>query len=316
MKLKLFMKGVAASAKKNVPQLMIFGGILAGAGALVTACVQTTKLNDILDESKAEMDKRQQAVEDEKMMKDEKTGEERQYTQEDADHDKRALYFRTALRIVKLYAIPAALSALSIALILSGNKMHRVRTAEAVAMGNAAIATYNQAKERAREVLGEEKTKEIFDGVKPTGEFIDKEWVDDEGKKHKDKYEKFETELDEWGCDNRTTFLYSAETSKMHSMNHLANQMLFSCQEEDMARVLEWEGCWHVNDVLKKLGLSKTGQGQKDGRIAEEFGGTIKGLTFKATLVDAATETYVIEIPHDGDISGRDGKIYRMMSAK
>ena len=126
----------------------------------------------------------------------------------------------------------------------------------------------------------------------------------------------YETELDEWGCDNRTTFLYSAETSKMHSTNHLANQMLFAHQEEDMAKILEWEGCFHVNDILKKLGITKTSQGQKDGRIAEEFGGKTTGLMFTTTLVDPVTETYVIEIPHDGDISGRDGEVYRMAAKR
>ena len=315
MKLKLFAKGVMASAKKNAPQLLIAGGIVTGAAALITACVQTTKLNDIIEDGKAQMDERQKAVDEGKMMRTE-DGEEKAYTQEDCDHDKRAVYFRTALRIVKLYAIPTALSALSIFLILKGNGLHTARTAQAVAVGNAAVASLNSAKERAREVLGEEKAREIFDGVKGTGEFVDKEWVDEEGKKHKDKFEKYETELDEWGCDNRTTFLYSAETSKMHSTNHLANQMLFAHQEEDMAKILEWEGCWHVNDILKKLGITKTSQGQKDGRIAEEFGGKTKGLMFTATLVDPVTETYVIEIPHDGDISSRDGEVYKMAAKK
>jgi hypothetical protein len=92
--------------------------------------------------------------------------------------------------------------------------------------------------------------------------------------------------------------------------------MLFAHQEDDMAKILEWEGCWHVNDILKKLGITKTSQGQKDGRIAEEFGGKTKGLMFTATLVDPVTETYVIEIPHDGDISGRDGEVYRMAAKR
>lgn len=315
MKLKLFAKGVMASAKKNAPQLLIAGGIITGAAALITACIQTTKLNDIIEDGKTQMEERQKAVDEGKMMRTEE-GEEKPYTQEDCDHDKRAVYFRTALRIVKLYAIPSVLSALSIFLILKGNGLHTARTAQAVAVGNAAVASLNSAKERAREVLGEEKAREIFDGVKGTGEFVDKEWVDEEDKKHKAKFEKYETELDEWGCDNRTTFLYSAETSKMHSTNHLANQMLFAHQEEDMAKILEWEGCWHVNDILKKLGITKTAQGQKDGRIAEEFGGKTTGLMFTATLVDPVTETYVIEIPHDGDISGRDGEIYRMAAKR
>ena len=308
MNIKLFMKGVAASAKKNAPSLCIAGGILVGGAALITACVQSTKLSDIIDEGKAEMDKRQAAVDEKKMMRTEE-GEEVPYTQEDCDSDKRKVYIRTAMRIAKLYVIPCALSALSIFLILKGNKLHTARTAEAVAIGNAAVASLNSAKERARQVVGDEKAHEIFDGLKGTGEFVEKTYEDEEGKKHKVRAEKYE--CDENGADNRFTFIYSQETSKMWSQNHLANQMIFSHQEEDLKKVLEWEGAFVVNDVLKKLGITKTSQGYKDGRIAEEFGGKTKGLMFTATLIDPATETYLIEINHDGDISDKIGDIYR-----
>ena len=316
MNIKLFAKGIVASAKKNAPQLCIAGGIICGAAALITACIQTTKLNDIIDDGKAQMEERQKAVDECKERRDEETGEAVPYTQEDCDHDKRAVYFRTAWRIVKLYAIPTALSALAIFLILKGNKLHTANTAKAVAVGNAAVASLNSAKERAREVVGEEKAREIFDGVKPTGEFIDKEWTDEEGKKHKAKCMKYEAELDEWGCDGRSTFLYSAKTSTMHSENHMANQIIFTNQERDLDRILEWEGCFTVNDVLKRLGIPKTDQGMNDGRISEEYGGNCKGLMFTATLVDPETETYIIEIPIDGDIKGRAGEVYRRCALK
>lgn len=311
MKLKLFAKGVVASAKKNAPQLLIAGGIITGAAALITACVQTTKLNDIIEDGKTQMEERQKAVDEGKMMRTEE-GEEKPYTQEDCDHDKRAVYFRTALRIVKLYAIPSVLSALSIFLILKGNGLHTARTAQAVAVGNGAIASLNSAKERAREVLGEEKTREIFDGVKGTGEFTENEFTDEDGKKHKIKEEK-----KEYGnTPDPFTFIFSEETSVMWSQNHLANNMLFTHQEDTANRNLEWQGAVTLNECLKMLGITRTEAGQRIGWIGKEFGGNSEAIFFRTTLLDAAKEEYLIEFNCEGDVSDKLGAAYRMAAKR
>ena len=311
MKLKLFAKGVVASAKKNAPQLLIAGGIITGAAALITACVQTTKLNDIIEDGKTQMEERQKAVDEGKMMRTEE-GEEKPYTQEDCDHDKRAVYFRTALRIVKLYAIPSVLSALSIFLILKGNGLHTARTAQAVAIGNGAIASLNSAKERAREVLGEEKTREIFDGVKGTGEFAENEYTDEDGKKHKIKEEKKEY----GGTPDPFTFIFSEETSVMWSQNHLANNMLFTHQEDTANRNLEWQGAVTLNECLKMLGITRTEAGQRIGWVGKEFGGNSEAIFFRTTLLDAAKEEYLIEFNCEGDVSDKLGAAYRMAAKR
>ena len=307
MNIKLFAKGIVAGAKKNAPTLLVIGGIITGGAALVTACIQSTKLNDILDESKAEMDKRQQAVEDEKMMKDDETGEERQYTQEDADHDKRALYFRTALRIAKLYAIPAVLSAISIAMILTGNKMHRARTAQAIAVGNAAMATLNSAKERAKEVIGEEKTREIFDGVKKNGK-VKVEREDEDGNISV-------ASEDTKTCDEcgRASFIFSEQTSTMWSKVHFVNQNLFTQQENSLNDIFYFDGCVTLDDALKKFGLVK--KGTNDGWTNEAFGGYSKAIFVTATLIDPTNETYRLDFNIEGDISEYAGKVY-MAAAK
>lgn len=312
MKLKLFVKGVMASAKKNAPQLLIAGGIITGAAALITACVQTTKLNDIIEDGKTQMEERQKAVDEGKERRDEETGEAVPYTQEDCDHDKRAVYFRTALRIVKLYAIPTALSALSIFLILKGNGLHTARTAQAVAVTNGAIASLNSAKDRAREILGEEKTREIFDGVKGTGEFTGNEYTDEDGKKHKIKEEKKEY----GGAPDPFTFIFSEETSAMWSQNHLANNMLFTHQEDTANRNLEWQGAVTLNECLKMLGITRTEAGQRIGWIGKEFGGNSEAIFFRTTLLDAAKEEYLIEFNCEGDVSDKLGAAYRMAAKR
>ena len=307
MNIKLFAKGIVAGAKKNAPTLLVVGGLITGGAALVTACIQSTKLNDILDESKAEMDKRQAAVDEEKMMKDDETGEERQYTQEDADHDKRALYFRTALRICKLYAIPAVLSAISIAMILTGNKMHRARTAQAIAVGNAAMATLNKAKDRAKEVIGEEKTAEIFDGVKKNGK-VKVEREDEDGNISV-------ASEDSKTCDEcgRASFIFSEDTSTMWSKVHFVNQNLFTQQENSLNDIFYFDGCVTLDDALKKFGLVK--KGTNDGWTNEAFGGYSKAIFVTATLLDPTNETYRLDFNIEGDISEYAGKVY-MAAAK
>ena len=296
MNIKNLGKALLAKGKRNAPQIAIITGMVAGGIALVTACIQTTKLSEIVDKSKEELDERQKAV-DEGLTRKKEDGTEEPYTQEMADADKKKLKIKTAFRIAKLYALPATFTALSIALIFGGSHMFSTRLAESVAAYNGVVAAYKAAQDRCKEVVGDEKTTDIFNGIKKTGELGEVEEVDENG-----KAKKMKSEVGTADGNGRWSFIFSEETSTMWSKDHMYNQQLFSCQEADLNRMLDIDGAVTVNDALKKLGITRTKQGQRDGWIAKEFGGKDGYVQIRATLLDYRTETYLIELNIDGNI--------------
>lgn len=301
MKIKNAFRAIKMKASKNAPSLLIFGGIAVGIGAIVTTGIQSTKLHDILDEGKEEMDKRDIAVQEGKKTKDDETGEIVDYTQEMANEDKKHVYIRTAIKIGKLYALPAALTALSICLILKGNKVHKTRLAESVAAYNGLFAAYNGAKKRVADVLGEEKTNDIFNNIRGKGEYGTVETENPEGDRKLENAEKKSADH-----NDRWTFIWSKETSTSWSDNHMANQLLFSSQEKELDRLLNFDGVLTLSQALKRFGFTTIPKtAMTDGWIRKDLGGMDGYVTAKATLLDYDTEEYMIEFNIDGDISDK-----------
>ena len=298
---KMLFKAVKAGCHAKAPQIAIVCGILAGGAALVTACIQTTKLSDIVEKGKEEVDERQKAVDEGlNRKKEDGSGEEEPYTQEMADADKKKVKVRTALAIVKLYAGPAALSALAIAFIFGGCHMFSARLAESVAAYNGVVAAYKAAQDRCAEVVGKEKACDIFNDIKRTGETVTAEVVNDEG-----KVEKIKTENGELvsGPNNRWSFEFSKATTNMRSDDHMYNQRLFNDVEKDLNKMLDIYGAVTVNEALRKLGICGTSRGMKDGWIRRDLGGKDGYVQMTATCVDYRTQTYILEFNIDGDIS-------------
>ena len=308
MNIKRLGKAIGAGLRKNAPKICIGAGIAAGIAAIVTTGIQSTKLSDIIDEANEEMDKRQEAVDEGKKFKDE-DGKEQEYTQEVCDADKRKVYFRTAVKIAKLYAIPACLAIGSIVLVCCGAHILSVRLAAETAAYNGAVAAMKAAKSRCEEVCGKEKTEEIFSGLKKTGEYYDVIEKDADGNEKKVKKPVYET--DENGVDNRFSFIFSKETSPMWSASHMYNQKLFSFQENDLNTMLDLDGAVKLSDALKKFRIlppEDNNMTDRDGWLHKEFGGMDGYIQVTATLIDPATETYRLEFNVDGDISDKYAK--------
>ena len=308
MNIKRLGKAIGAGLRKKAPKICIGAGIAAGVAALVTTAIQSTKLSDIIDEGKEEMDKRQQAVDDGKKFKDE-NGNEQPYTQDICDADKRKVYFRTALKVAKLYAIPACLAIGSVVLVCCGAHILSARLAAETAAYNGAVAAMKAAKSRCEEVCGKEKTEEIFSGLKKTGEYYDVVEKDENGKDKTVKKPVYE--MDENGVDNRFSFIFSKETTPCWCQSHMYNQKFFNFQENDLNTMLDLDGAVKLSDALKKLHIlppKENNMTDKDGWLHKEFGGMDGYIQITATLIDPATETYRLEFNVDGDISDRYSK--------
>ena len=82
--------------KKHSPEILVVAGIVGGVTSAVMACKATTKLNDITEESKNQIDQIHEAMEHPETLSQE-------YTPEDGKKDLAVIYTQTAVKIAKLY---------------------------------------------------------------------------------------------------------------------------------------------------------------------------------------------------------------------
>ena len=114
MKKLAFMNTISRSAhrmafklQKHSPEILVVAGVIGAVASAVMACKATTKLGDILDDSRDKIDSIHDVIEN----PDKVNGE---YTQEDGNKDLAIVYTQTALKVAKVYAPAVILGGLSI----------------------------------------------------------------------------------------------------------------------------------------------------------------------------------------------------------
>ncbi|MCM1363436.1 MAG: DUF6353 family protein [Ruminococcus sp.] len=157
-KLTRQLSNVGFKLKKHSPELLVAAGIVCGIGSIVTACVATTKVDEILGSTKEKVDQIHNGVE-----KGEIKGQE--YTAEDSKKDLTIVYVQTGLKFIKLYSPAFILGVLSVTGILGSHHIIKERN---VAL-TAAFATVNDSfksyRKRVAERFGDEIERELKLGI-------------------------------------------------------------------------------------------------------------------------------------------------------
>lgn len=153
-----FANKVAFGVKKNSPTILVVTGIVTGVAATVTACRATTKLNDILEKSKNDVELIHGAIGDETLPE--------KYTEEDAKKDLIITYTKTGVEIIKLYAPAAGMGLLAIGCILKSHDILSKRNASIAAAYAVVDASYKKYRERVVDRFGEQVDKELKYGIK------------------------------------------------------------------------------------------------------------------------------------------------------
>ena len=145
--------------KKHSPEILVVAGIAGTVVSAVLACKATTKVAEILDETKGTLDTIHEGMETGAI-----NGQE--YTTEDGKKDTVVVYAQTGMKLAKLYAPAIILGTLSITSILASNNILRKRN---VALGAAYAAIGKSFKEyrgRVIERFGEQVDTELKYGIK------------------------------------------------------------------------------------------------------------------------------------------------------
>lgn len=281
--------------KKHSPEILVVAGIAGTVVSAVLACKATTKVAEILDETKGTLDTIHEGMETGAI-----NGQE--YTTEDGKKDTVVVYAKTGMKLAKLYAPAIILGTLSITSILASNNILRKRN---VALGAAYAAIDKSFKEyrgRVIERFGEQVDTELKYGIKAK-KFEEIEVDPETGKEKKVK----KTVMVADPNLQSDYAVYFDSKSRNYETNPDYNRMFLKAQQAFANDKLQTRGHLFLNEVLDDLDLPRTHAGQivgwtKDGpdgyvnfRIVEVERETEDGRHEPALLLDFNVEGNIWE---------------------
>lgn len=150
------------SIKQHSPEILLGASVVLAGAAIVTACVQTTKLDKIVDEHKETLDKINELKEDESAEWEDKKGNRHPYDEKTAKNDKICAYRHYVWNLVKNYWVPATCFAGSVACSIASFVIMNNRLAAAVTLSNGLLATIAGYRQRVADKIGAEAEEELY----------------------------------------------------------------------------------------------------------------------------------------------------------
>jgi hypothetical protein len=138
--------------KKHSPAIMFGAGVVGTVGTVILACRATLKVEEVLDEA----DKKRVQI---------KTMVSEKYSEKDRTKDNLYLSFQTIAEVTKLYAPAIGLGVVSVGLLTGSHITLSRRNVAITAAYKAVEESFESYRGRAREILGEEKERELYRGV-------------------------------------------------------------------------------------------------------------------------------------------------------
>lgn len=294
--------------KKHSPEILMGAGIIGCVASTIIACKETTKLNDILTDSKEQIDTIHAAVDNpDSLGKGVKIALEKEgYSKEDAKKDLTIVYVQTGMKLIKNYAPSVALGAISIVSILFSHNIMTKRAAALAAAYATVSKTFKEYRSRVVKRFGEDldrelryniKTREVEetiekeDGttetIKKTIEEIDPSAIGD--------YSKFFDEYsNQWTKDSEYNFMFLKQTQNW------ANEVLKSRKYI------------FLNEIYEALGIPQTRAGSQVGWVYDEnnpvgdnyvdFGIFDGASDVKRAFVNGYERSILLDFNPDGDI--------------
>lgn len=255
---------IAFKFNKHKPEILAVVGAGLTIGGTVAACKATIKANDILEDTKRNVEAIHVCLESEHYAD--------QYSEEDAKKDLVITYTQTGVKLAKQYAPAAIMIGLGLGCLFTSNNILRKRN---VALG-AAYATldkgYKKYRENVVERFGNEVDRELrynLKAQKVTDKVIDEET----GKEKKVKRTQYvPNNLDTTEYDRYFSSAYTDENgSKFINVswndNNEYNLAFIRNVEKWANRRLRGRGYLFLNEVYEKLGIPECREGHDIGWV-------------------------------------------------
>lgn len=262
--------------KQHSPEILAVTGTVGVVASAVLACKATTKINDIMSDTKSQIHelhlvaaaagieekKEEYSAEDAEKLEVLKMHTAVQgYTAEDSRKDLTLIYVQTGIKFIKLYAPAIILGAASLSCLLASNNILRKRNA-ALAVAYATIDKgFKEYRSRVVERFGEEVDKELKYNVK--AQEIEETIVDKNGKEKTVKKTVKVANPNEHSEYAR----FFDDGCKGWEKNSEYNLAFLNSQQNYANDKLRAQGYLFLNEVYEMLGIPATKAGQVVGWI-------------------------------------------------
>lgn len=251
--------------RKASPEIGMVIGTVAIVSGVIGACRSTTKLSQITEQTKKDLNDIHGAIEN----PEEYNLEPGDYTEKDAKRDLFITYSKCAVEMVKLYALPVAAIGLGLGCFYNS---HHIMTKRNVALAAAYASvdkSFKQYRDRVVARFGKEMEKELrYDIKAQTYEHVT---TDAKGK------EKIVTEIVEVVSDDPTTYSEFArffdESCGEWENDAEYNLMFLKGMEARANDLLRSRGHLFLNEVYRMLGIQETKAGQIVGWTYDKING-------------------------------------------
>lgn len=246
--------------KKHSPEILVVAGVVGIVTSTIMACKATTKVSEIVDETKETIDTIHDCV-----GKGLHTSDGEEYTQETASKDLAIVYVQTGWKLVKLYGPSVALGVASIGCMVGSNRILRKRNIALAAAFKAVDTSFKEYRGRVIDRFGKEMDRELRFGIK--AKEIEETVVDENGN------ETTVTKTVEVADPNVAHSIYSVvwcEGNTGWTRNAELNKV-FLIQTQNAANdKLRLNGILTLNEVYDMLGVPRTAYGQIAGWVYTE----------------------------------------------
>ena len=246
-------KKVELKAIKHSPEILAGVGVVGVVGSLVMACKATTKLSDVLEESKEQLDKIKEVAAD--------PAYEEKYSQDDAKKDTTITYVQTAMKVTKLYAPSVILCASSLGCLLASNNILKKRNAALSAAYMTIDKSFKEYRKRVSDRFGEEIEKEIRYNIK--AEEITK--VDENGNEVTETVKIMDGTDDPNSYSDYARFFDESCAAWQNDAEY--NLTFLKAQQQYANDLLKARGRLFLNEVYRMLGIDETKAGQVVGWV-------------------------------------------------
>lgn len=247
-KVQLLLNKATLGVKKHSPEILIGLGVAGVVTSTVMACKATTKLNDLLDDTRDEIDKIKEYSQNPDFAE--------KYSEEDAKKDLTIVYTQTGLKIVKLYGPAVTVGVLSLGCIIGSHTILRKRNVALASAYATVDRSFKEYRKRVADRFGEEVERQIKHNIK-VHEF-EETVVDEEG--NETTVKKTIEMIDGNECSEYAR--YFDESSSHWDRDPEYNLVFLRSQQQYANDLLRSKGHIFLNEVYDMLGLPRSKAGQ------------------------------------------------------
>lgn len=259
--------------RAHSPEILAVAGVIGIVTSAVMACKATTKVSDVLDKTKDELDIIHNASQDGYML-DSSTGEVVEYTEKDCKKHTTLVYAKTGLEFTKLYGPSVALGVLSIGCMLTSNAILHKRNVALAAAYATVEKGFKEYRGRVIERFGKELDRELKYNIK--SKTVEEIVLDENGNPVVDENGEVKTvektiqvgSINEHSEYARFFDEWCTGWQKDAELN-----LYFLRQQQNYANeLLKAKGHVFLNQVYDMLGIKRTKAGQIVGWVYDESG--------------------------------------------